>query len=298
MALYLTNIATMQTMRHLNNNQRSLSTVFARLSSGFRINSAKDDAAGLQIANRMTSQINGLIQGSRNTQDAQAVVQLAEGALDESVNMLQRIRTLAIQSINGTNSDKDREALNQEVYQLSQEINRIAKTTKYNNMFVFNGDGKGDLLGGTNKIFSVQVGANSGDSIDVDLSGGFMLEDMKKANNITTTDGFAQDDNKETIFDISTVKNAEAVLANIDGFLSYTNAKRTYLGAMANRFDSVVSLNATMNINMQDARARIQDTDFIEESANLAKLLVQQNVASKILRRGFDMKRLALSLLQ
>ena len=140
MALYVnTNVSSINAQRKLSNATLSLNTSYQRLSSGLRINSAKDDAAGLQISDRLTSQINGLNQGNRNTNDGIALAQTIEGALDETTNMLQRIRVLAVQSANGTNSQADRKALQEEVTQLSQEINRIARQTTFAGATVLNG---------------------------------------------------------------------------------------------------------------------------------------------------------------
>ncbi|MEE1286761.1 MAG: flagellin, partial [Ruminobacter sp.] len=141
MALYVnTNISSKNAQRMLANSTNSLDTSYKRLASGLRINSAKDDAAGLQISNRLTSQINGLEQGNRNAQDGISYAQTAEGAMDEMTTMFQRIRTLALQSANGTNSAKDRKALQEEVTQLCSEIDRIAKDTTFGGEKILNGE--------------------------------------------------------------------------------------------------------------------------------------------------------------
>ena len=141
MALYVnTNISSKNAQRMLANSTNSLDTSYKRLASGLRINSAKDDAAGLQISNRLTSQINGLEQGNRNAQDGISFAQTAEGAMDEMTTMFQRIRTLALQSDNGTNSEKDRKALQEEVTQLCSEIDRIAKDTTFGGENILNGE--------------------------------------------------------------------------------------------------------------------------------------------------------------
>ena len=170
MAVYVnTNISSLNSRRYLNNVQNSLTTTYQRLSSGMRINSAKDDAAGLQIADRLTAQINGLNQGNRNTNDAIALAQTMEGALDETTNMLQKICTLAVQASNGTNSDADRKALQQEVNSLSSEVTRIAKQTKFGGYTVLNGkyeagaDKNPNSLIDANGKVTFQVGANNGD---------------------------------------------------------------------------------------------------------------------------------------
>ena len=180
MALYVnTNVSSINGRRNLTNATNNLNTTYQRLSSGLRINSAKDDAAGLQISDRLTSQINGLNQGNRNTNDGIALAQTMEGAMDEMTTMLQRVRTLAVQSANGTNSKADREALQQEVSQLSQEITRIACQTKFGGEKVLCGNGGNKAAVGlldADGAIIFQVGAYSGDTLKITgLSQGFTL---------------------------------------------------------------------------------------------------------------------------
>src|SRR5574344_75224 len=158
MGLYITNTSAMFAIRQMNKYQSSLDTSYQRLASGLRINSAKDDPAGMQIAHRLTSEINGLTQGNRNAQDGIALAQTAEGALDEVTNMLQRIRTLSLQSANGTNTTADRGAIQEEVKALCSEIGRIACKTTFAGQEILAGKGKG--LVGTDGKVSFQVGAN------------------------------------------------------------------------------------------------------------------------------------------
>jgi flagellin len=181
MALYVnTNVSSLNARRQLTNSTNKLDTSYERLASGLRINSAKDDAAGLQISNRLTSQINGLEQGNRNAQDGISYAQTAEGALDEVTSMFQRIRTLAIQSANGTNSKEDRTALQQEVDQLCAEVDRIAESTTFGGVKMLDGQAKCTVRAGqavgvaadadkTNKTIDFQVGADAGQKISVDL---------------------------------------------------------------------------------------------------------------------------------
>ena len=170
MALYVnTNVSSINAQRKLTNATNSLNVSYQRLASGLRINSAKDDAAGLQISDRLTSQITGLNQGNRNTNDGIALAQTIEGALDETTNMLQRIRTLAVQSANGTNTKEDRQALQQEVKSLSLEISRIAQQTTFAGATILDGIGDKSLIpkDGANKGKMVfQVGANAGDTLN------------------------------------------------------------------------------------------------------------------------------------
>ena len=171
MALYVnTNVSSLNSNRNLANATNSLDTAYKRLASGLRINSAKDDAAGLQISNRLTSQINGLNQGNRNAQDGISYAQTAEGAMDEMTSMYQRIRTLALQSANGTNSEADRKAIQQEVNQLCQEITRIGNDTTYGGTHILDRSIQG--------LTDFQVGANHDEIISIDLSDGFRLDDV------------------------------------------------------------------------------------------------------------------------
>lgn len=171
MALYVsTNVSSLNAYRNLASATGSLDTVFKRLSSGLRINSARDDAAGLQISDRLTSQINGLNQGNRNAQDGISFCQTAEGALDEMTNMYQRIRTLAIQSANGTNSAEDRKAIQEEVSQLCEEITRIGNDTTFGGTHILDQS----LTAPT----EFQVGANANETVSIDLTSGFRINDV------------------------------------------------------------------------------------------------------------------------
>lgn len=184
MSIYVnTNVSSLNTTNKLSKATHSLDTTYKRLSSGYRINSAKDDAAGLQISDRLTSQINGLKQGNRNANDGIALAQTAEGALDEVHTMLQRIRTLSVQAANGTNTTADRASIQGEVSQLCSEINRIACKTTFGGSEILSGKGtKGQtLLDKTSGKVAFQVGSNHDDTTSVDLSSGFSVEQMRQA---------------------------------------------------------------------------------------------------------------------
>ncbi|MDX7805079.1 flagellin N-terminal helical domain-containing protein, partial [Aeromonas caviae] len=178
MAMYInTNTSSLNAQRNLMNTNKSLDTSYTRLASGLRINSAKDDAAGLQISNRLTSQINGLDQGNRNANDGISLAQTAEGAMDEVTSMLQRMRTLAQQSANGSNSDDDRDALQKEMNQLGSEINRISKDTTFAGTKLLDGSYKGEF----------QVGADANQKIGFSLTqnDGFSISGIAAAANTT-----------------------------------------------------------------------------------------------------------------
>ena len=280
MALYVnTNVSSINAQRKLTNATNNLNVSYQRLASGLRINSAKDDAAGLQIADRLTSQINGLNQGNRNTNDGIALAQTIEGALDETTNMLQRIRTLAVQSANGTNTAEDRAALQQEVDKLSAEITRIAKQTTFAGATVLDGAGGKSLVpGGQGQgklIF--QVGANAGDTLNLSWSRAFTMSGLYSqvlGNTFQADKGITKrtvDNANQFVWQVSTAKTAQETLANIDAFIQKVDSKRSELGAIQNRMESTIRNQANISENEADARSRIRDTDFASETAALTQ---------------------------
>ena len=379
-----TNIASLNAQRNLNKSQDSLNTSLQRLSSGLRINSAKDDAAGLAIATRFTSQINGLDQASRNANDGISLAQTAEGALGTITDNLQRIRELAVQSRNATNSATDRAALNTEAQQLKAEIDRVASTTSFNGVKLLDGSF-------TNQAF--QVGANVGETItvsslvnaqsanlgsssvaqvtgaaastfgaitagDLQINGvnvGAIGADTNAANrassvaaainsyssqtgvyatilssaptqivltnsgsvpatpNIvvalagtattastgltaatttpTTTSGFAS-------LDISSAAGADTAITTMDAALTAVNTARATLGAIQNRFSSVVTNLQTTSENLSASRSRIQDTDFAAETANLTKAQILQQAGTAMLAQANALPQNVLALLK
>lgn len=288
MGIFITNIASMQALRYLNNATLMADNAMKRLASGFRINSAKDDPAGLQIASRMTSQINGYNQATRNAADGQALAQTYEGALDETVNMLQKIRTLAVQASNGTYTDEDRKAMQAEADALADEITRIAEQTRYG--------GKTILLGQQSTMFdngefTLQVGAYSGDTITHDMSQSFRLQDIYDslaANNNSVANGK---------FTLSTREGAQNVLADIDGMIATVDGARGSIGALQVRLDSVIRLNGTMTANLADARSRIRDTDYAEESANLMRASILQQTSMAMLMQANSRNNIIMQLI-
>ena len=295
MSIYVnTNVTSLNTTNKLSKATNSLDTTYKRLSSGYRINSAKDDAAGLQISDRLTSQINGLKQGNRNANDGIALAQTAEGALDEVHTMLQRIRTLSVQAANGTNTTADRTSIQGEVSQLCSEINRIACKTTFGKQEILSGAGKG-LVGADGKI-AFQVGANANDTTSVSLASGFTIEQMKTAagSKITTVDDA---DNRGQTFDVSAASKAQAVLADIDSFIGFVDKKRGEFGAVQNRLESTISNQSNIAENESDARSRIRDTDYAEEAANLSQQNIIQQAATSMLTQANSRPQIALSLL-
>ena len=296
MALYVnTNVSSLNSTSKLNKATHSLDTTYKRLSSGFRINSAKDDAAGLQISNRLTSQINGLNQGNRNANDGIAFVQTAEGALDEVHTMLQRIRTLSVQSANGTNTTADRQAIQAEVDQLSSEINRIACKTTFGGHKILAGAGNDKNLVGTSGKVSFQVGANANDTISISLSKAFTVSGMASVNSV---DGDCLvDKNGSQTFDLSTASKAQTTLECIDSFIAHVDKTRGQLGAVQNRLESTISNQSNIAENESDARSRIRDTDYAEEAANLSQQTIIQQAATSMLTQANSRPQIALSLL-
>ena len=296
MAVYVnTNVSSLNGRRYLNNVQNQLSTTYQRLSSGMRINSAKDDAAGLQIADRLTTQINGLNQGNRNTNDGIALAQTIEGALDETSNMLQKIRTLAVQSANGTNTADDRKAIDTEAKALKDEITRIADQTKFGGKTVLKGgkdattifNGVGDSKAGK---LVLQVGANNGDEISFDVAN-------------FTFDGIHSQAGKNTAafnagnLILSTASGAKAVIDLMDAMISKVDSQRSGLGAIQNRLESSIRNQSNVAANQSDARSRIRDADFAEESAALSQQSIIQQAATSMLMQANSRPQLALSML-
>ena len=335
MALYVnTNVSSLNAKRNLSNSTSSLDTTYKRLASGLRINSAKDDAAGLQISNRLTSQINGLEQGNRNAQDGISYSQTAEGAMDEITNMLQRVRTLALQSANGTNNEKDRAAIQQEVTQLCDEINRVSVSTTFGGTKILNGDG-GITVAGTgtdafkatgnkagDKDIVFQVGADANQTIggDLGLKNGAGFDIAGLTSNLTKADGtaFKQADitadgtgtfvaisaadsstgKANVAFDVTTADSAQNVLAVIDKYVQTVDSKRAELGAVQNRLESTIRNQSNINENVSDARSRIRDTDFAVETANMSQQNILQQASQTILSQANQRPQIALSLLQ
>ncbi len=379
-----TNIASLDAQRNLNASQDSLNTSLQRLSSGMRINSAKDDAAGLAIANRFTAQINGMDQAGRNANDGISLSQTAEGALGEITNNLQRIRELAVQSRNATNSASDRAALNTEAQQLKQEIDRVATTTAFNGV---------KLLDGSFSAQAFQVGANVGETItvasltnaqssalgtssvaqvtgaaastfgaitagDLTINGvsvGAIGADTNAANRASSIMAAVNSFSSQTgvyatvlsssptqvvltnsgsvpatpnvvigmsgtattastgltaatttatastgfaALDISSAAGADTAITQMDAALQAVNTGRATLGALQNRFSSVVANLQTTSENLSASRSRIQDTDFAAETANLTRAQILQQAGTAMLAQANSLPQNVLTLLK
>jgi flagellin len=300
MAMYInTNTSSLNAQRNLMNTNKSLDTSYTRLASGLRINTAKDDAAGLQISNRLTSQINGLDQGNRNANDGISVAQTAEGAMDEVTSMLQRMRTLAQQSANGSNNTDDRTALQQEFDQLTTEINRISNDTTFGGQKLLDGNYKG----------SFQVGADAGQTITFKMTSAFTISGIASSTKgsatvATSASGEPYTVTKSTtavtstsVSSIKAASSAQLAMANLDFMIKAVDSKRAELGAVQNRFDSTIRNQSNVSENLSAARSRIRDADFATETANMTKQNILQQAASSILAQANQRPQSALSLL-
>ncbi len=300
MASYVnTNVSSLNAQRRLTNVTNSLNTTYQRLSSGLRINSAKDDAAGLQISDRLTAHINGFNQGNRNASDGIALAQTAEGAMDEITGMLQRMRTLAVQASNGTLTTTDRSAISLEVKQLQQEISRIASQTSYGGAAILRGNttlststSLSTNLVGSDGMVKVHVGSMEGHTIDIKFN-----QDMTaSALGVKWTA-----DNATTVGDkeLSVLgrTNAEAAITKIDAALKTVDDARANLGAAQNRLESTIRNQSSISENLSDARSRIRDTDYAEEASNLSQQSIIQQAATSMLTQANARPQIALSLL-
>ncbi|MCK0535030.1 MULTISPECIES: flagellin [unclassified Anaerobiospirillum] len=299
MAVYVnTNVSSLNGRRYLNNVQNQLTTTYQRLSSGLRINSAKDDAAGLQISSRLTTQINGLNQGNRNSSDGIALAQTIEGGMDEISGMLQKVRTLAVQAKNGTNTDEDRKALNKEATSLITEINRIASQTTFGGKTVLDGGGTDQDIysgGGAKNVgtMTLQVGANKGDTIDFKVNS-MRISAMADLAGITLGDVWNKD---KSIALLSDTTKIDGIIEGMDKLIAAVDGQRAGLGAIQNRLESSIRNQANVSANQADARSRIRDADFAEESANLSQQSIIQQAATSMLMQANTRPQLGLSLL-
>ena len=314
MAVYVnTNYSALQGQRYLGNVQNQLTTTYQRLSSGMRINSAKDDAAGLQIADRLTSQINGLNQGNRNAADGIALAQTIEAGLDEISGMLQKIRTLTVQANNGTNTAEDRDALAKEASALGTEINRIVQQTTFAGKTVLNGTNKTDnnsiypdgANAGEDGKLTLQVGSNKGDTIEFTVKNMIFSKIANNNNLVGAADKLINIDNKGVVtFDFTPAAaqgqqpaKIEDIINLMDSMIAAVDGERANLGAIQNRLESSIRNQSNVAANEADARSRIRDADFAEESANLSQQSIIQQAAASMLMQANTRPQLGLSLL-
>jgi flagellin len=268
-----TNLASLNAQRNLSMSQSSLATSMQRLSSGLRVNSAKDDAAGLAIAERMNTQVRGMNVAIRNANDAISMSQTAEGALGKLSEMMQRMRELAVQSANVTNGPSDRASLDAEYQALGAEIGRTLTSTKFNGLAILGADAGAQVF---------QVGANSGDTVTVTTT------DMTTDATVTAVTGG----------DLTTVANSTTALTDIDAALDTVNGERALYRATQNRFESIISTLQVASENQAAARSRIMDADFAAETANLSRAQILQQAGNAMVAQANQLPQQVLQLLQ
>lgn len=338
MAVINTNLLSLTTQNNLNKSQSSLGTAIERLSSGLRINSAKDDAAGQAISNRFTSNIKGLTQASRNANDGISVAQTAEGSLNEINNNLQRIRELAVQAQNGTNSASDIDSIQSEVNQRLQEINRVAQQTQFNGSKILAGNSAGTDI-------NIQVGANDGENIGITInansdwnklgslavgsdtatqawgtSAGTVSSALTSlstsdagggvTNSSTVTTGTSTSAGTVTLNSVGTDSRsvnvlsggfdvlASDVLKDVDAAIKAVDNQRSDLGAIQNRFESTISNLNNTVTNLSAAQSRIQDADYATEVSNMSRAQILQQAGTSVLAQANQVPQTVLSLLR
>ena len=281
-----TNIISLNAQRNVNTSQTALASSMQRLSSGLRVNSAKDDAAGLAIAERMTAQVRGMNVAARNANDGISLAQTAEGALGKVSDSLQRMRELAVQSANATNSNSDKDSLDKEFGELAKEIQRVVGGTAFN--------GK-NVLGSNAGTLDFQVGANttSNDLISITTT------DMTSDSTITAVAGTDnQGSGRATIDSAANAGTIRSVIGFIDTALDTVNSQRATLGASQSRFDAAVS-NLHISVeNQSAARSRIMDTDFAAETANLSRAQILQQAGNAMVAQANQLPNQVLQLLR
>jgi flagellin len=268
-----TNVMSLNAQRNLNTSQSSLATSMERLSSGLRVNSARDDAAGLAVAERMNTAVRGAGVAIRNANDAVSMLQTVEGALGRIGENLQRIRELAVQSANGVIGDDDRAYLQAEATQLQEEVKRIVDNTRFNGMEVLDGSYTSPV--------SFQVGPESTDTVNVETTS-FVMTGLNVYGDA----------------DISTEAGARALIDQIDTDLEGVNTARAASGAVQSRMESIVMQLQIFSENTASARSRIMDTDYAQETANLARVQILQQAGSAMLTQANNQPQMVMQLLQ
>ena len=283
--------------------QRTLDTAMERLSSGLRINYAKDDAAGQAIATRITAEVEGLKMASRNAADAQGLIDTAEGALQESHNLLLRMRELAVQSANGTMSSDDMTATDAELGQLIAEVERVAQTTAWAGASLVGGNGTTD--GDKSFVFQVGVNGTASDRVTIEIDDtrvvalGLVTDDDDAANaNKDDNDYTATGANADVRINIASQSDAQNAIGTIDGAIKKVSDARAELGAVSNRLSSTISNLDQITVNLDAARGRIQDADFAAETSNLAKSQILQQAATAMLAQANASKQTVLALVR
>ncbi|WKA60994.1 flagellin [Pectobacterium aroidearum] len=288
MAVINTNIMSLTTQNNLNKSQSALGTAIERLSSGLRINSAKDDAAGQAIANRMTAQIKGMTQAARNANDGISLTQTAEGNLNEINNNLQRIRELATQAANDPNGKTDRDSIVKEMTQRINEVNRVAQSASFNGTKLLDGSASAGII--------IQVGANTGSTETITIDSTALID---------ATTGGSMSDVAAKITSLGAVATgssansaAQDLITSLDTALSAVDTARSNLGAIQNRFSSTITnLNNSIN-NLSSARSRIEDADYATEVSNMSRSQILQQAGTSVLSQANQVPQTVLSLLR
>ena len=301
-----TNTASINAQRSLATSQVELNTAMERLSSGKRINSASDDAAGFAIAERMTAQIRGLNMAAKNAQDGLAMMSTAENATNDVTDMLQRIRELAVQGANDTNSAKDRGYLQDEVDALLTEINRVSTQTRYNNLILLDGQRSGTVQVGTEADQTVSFDIKTIDTDYLGLTWGLDADgDVDSTAEGAVTNGTGENAGTINAFsatvgkiDLSTAESAATALTKITTAIEQVATDRAGYGALQNRLEYTVSNLMNVSEFTQAARSRIEDADFAVESARLAKAQVLQQSGTAMLAQANASSQLALQLVK
>jgi flagellin len=285
MSVINTNVSATLTQNAITKNERAMSTAMEQLATGKRINKASDDAAGLAIASRMTSQINGVGQAARNANDAISLLQTADGALVEVTNMLQRMRELAVQAATATNGSDDRAALSAEYVALRTEIDRVASNTQWN------GENILDETGGASGVYQFQVGANSGQTITVSIAN---FNTSVSAGNISPLSGIAS----ANASGISTQTMAEFVMDTLDTVIGNLNTERAEMGAVMNQLGYAADNLLNVKANAEASRSRVEDTDYAAATTELARTQIIQQAATAMLAQANQIPQTVLALLK
>ena len=272
-----TNVAALNSYNQLNQTNQNMEKSLERLSSGSRINRAADDAAGLAISEKMTSQVKGLAQAQRNAQDGISMIQTAEGALKETHSILQRMRELSVQASNDSNTNEDRNEIQSEMDQLHSEITRIADTTEFNTKELLNGD-----LAGSANALTFHIGANSGQSTTLEI------RNMQASGSNLSLSGAVS---------VTSQANADAAISTIDSAIGEVSSERSKLGAMQNRLEHTINNLSTSEENLTAARSRIKDVDMAKEMMNMSKQQILQQAGTAMMAQANQMPQGVLQLL-
>ena len=275
-----TNLASLNAQRNLSGTQNQLSTAIQRLSSGLRVNSAKDDAAGLAIANRMDGQARGMAVAVRNANDGISLSQVAEGALGKVTDMMQRMRELAVQAANASNTTTDRTSLNAEFQQLAQEVDRTLQSTRFNGQAI---------LAGSAGSLQFQIGANNATTDQLAVT----TTNMATAANIVAVTTATT-----AVISGTNATNANAMITALDTALDTVNSERATYGAVQNRFEAVIANLQIASENQTAAKSRIMDADFAKETAMLTRAQILQQAGTAMLAQANQVPQQVLQLLK